>query len=49
MKLQFTGKQYQITVPKKLVEAKNWEKGDKLNWELTGQVKLRLIDQDDRT
>jgi bifunctional DNA-binding transcriptional regulator/antitoxin component of YhaV-PrlF toxin-antitoxin module len=42
MKLQFTGKQYQITVPKKLVEAKNWEKGEELKWELNDNGNLEL-------
>ena len=44
MKLQFTGKQYQITVPKKLVEAKNLEQGDELNWELTDKGNLKLVE-----
>jgi bifunctional DNA-binding transcriptional regulator/antitoxin component of YhaV-PrlF toxin-antitoxin module len=33
-KLQFDGKQYKLTMPKKLLEAIGWRKGDKINFEL---------------
>ncbi|MBD3313989.1 hypothetical protein GF345_06105 [Candidatus Woesearchaeota archaeon] len=43
VKLQFDrNKQYKITLPKALVEAKGWEKGDRINVSLDSKGDLVL-------
>ena len=51
MKLQFdNNKQYKITLPKALVEAKGWRKGSRIKVELDkqGNILLRMVDDENR-
>ena len=41
-KLQFDGRQYKLTLPKKLLEALGWKKGDIIEIELDSAGKIAL-------
>ena len=43
VKLQFDSKQYKITLPKAIIEAKGWEKGNQLKVVLNQKGELVLI------
>ena len=43
--LQFDEKQYKLTIPKALVEAKGWKKGIRLRVELDAQGNLVLKEE----
>lgn len=44
--LQFTGSHYFLTIPKKLVEAKGWKKGDEIDVSLiNGDIVLRRVEE----
>ena len=43
VKLQFDKKQYKITLPKAIIEAKGWEKGNQLKVVLNQKGELVLI------
>jgi bifunctional DNA-binding transcriptional regulator/antitoxin component of YhaV-PrlF toxin-antitoxin module len=43
MKLQWASSKYIITVPKKMVEARGWEKGEELEWKINEDNKLELV------
>ena len=43
MKIQKNVDQYFLTLPKKIVEAMGWEKGDKVEVKVAGKDKLELI------
>lgn len=42
MKIQKNVDQYFLTLPKKLVEAMGWNKGDKVEFKVAGKKKLEL-------
>lgn len=42
MKIQKNVDQYFLTLPKKLVEAMGWIKGDKVEFKVVGKKKLEL-------
>jgi antitoxin component of MazEF toxin-antitoxin module len=46
MKLQITDPygQARITVPKKFVEAKNWEDGEELKFKINNKGNLEIVD-----
>lgn len=38
--------QYRLTVPKSLVEAMGWERGDKMNWEVESGNRVSISKDD---
>lgn len=48
-RLQIKGKNKQamITVPKSMVEAKDWEDGQELDWKLNNKGHLELVEKDE--
>lgn len=46
VKLQFDTKQYKITLPKAIIEAKGWAKGNELRVILSERGELILIKED---
>lgn len=49
MKLQIKGPhdQARITVPKKFVEAKDWEDGENLEWKINSDGNLEIKEKED--
>lgn len=47
VKLQKDGNgRYHITLPKKLIEGFGWQKGDEIDFEITGRGKLKIARED---
>ena len=47
VRLQFDDKQYKITLPKAIVEAKAWKKGDRIIIKLDNKGDIILINERD--
>jgi len=42
MRIQKSGDQYSITLPKKLIEAMGWKKGNKVEFIVAGKSRLEM-------
>jgi len=43
MRIQKSGDQFSITLPKKIIEAMDWGKGDNIEIKISGKNKLELV------